>query len=290
MPNKPRIQQNSRNVLTLRFDDVAAGWEYWTFHTSDAHHDSKYCNRKLERSHLQMAKDRQGLVFSYGDTFDAMQGKFDPRRTLEDVRPEDAVAKYYDSITDHAIEDYAEFADIFALFAQGNHESAVLDKANTCLISNLVKGLNAHTTEGHRIYSGCYGGWVRFMFTIHKTKRCSYKLRYHHGSGGNAPVTRGTIQTNRQAVFLPDADFVINGHNHQGYVLPIARERLSSSGAVKQDLAWHIRTPGYKDEWRDGGDGYAVIKNFGPTPHGGVWLKFYCDDDTVKVKVIPEIE
>lgn len=277
--------------MTLRFDDIAAGWEQWILLMSDNHHDSKYCNRKLERKHLQMAKDRGAFICMFGDVFDAMQGKFDPRRSLGDVRPEDMREDYYDSIVEHAVEDYGEFADNIILLTKGNHEAAVLNKTNTDLISNLVYRLNAeHTSKEHRIYPGCYGGWVRFMFTINKTKRSSLNLKYHHGFGGSAPVTKGMIHTNRQQVYEPDADVVVNGHNHQNYITAIPRERLYRSGKVGKDRCWHIRIPGYKDEYGDGGDGFIVERGVGPSTNGGMWLRLYADGHSVDVQPIPEIE
>ena len=291
MPNKPRIEQKSRNVHYVRFDDIASGWEQWVLLMSDNHHDSTNCRRKLEREHMQMAKERDGLIIFFGDVFDAMQGKFDPRRSLSEVRPEDASADYFNKIVEHAADDYGEFADNIVLFGKGNHETAVLDKTNTDLISNLVYRLNQeHVTNGHRIYCGYTGGWVSFLFTFNKTKRASYRLKYNHGNGGAAPVTRGVIQTNRQAVFLPDADIVVNGHNHQGYILPIARERLNASGKVSKDLCWFIRLPGYQDAYNDGAEGYVVEKNSGPTPNGSVWLRFYLENDKIKCKPIPEFD
>lgn len=258
---------------------------------SDNHHDSKYCRRELERKHMQAAKDRGGLIMMFGDIFDAMQGKFDPRRSLDSVRPEDARADYFDSIVEHAVEDYAEFADHIVLISKGNHETAVLDKTNTDLTSNLVYKLNAeHVSDDNRIYTGGYGGWIRFMFTANKTRRSGLQVKYHHGNGGAAPVTRGVIQTNRQAVFLPDADVVVNGHNHQGYILPIARERLTRSGKVEKDLCWFVRIPGYQDAYADGAAGYVVEKNSGPTPNGAVWLKLYLDGEKVKCQPQPEFE
>jgi hypothetical protein len=129
------------------------------------------------------------------------------------------------------------------------------------------------------------------MFTMNKTKRTSAKMKYNHGSGGSAPVTRGLIQTNRQAVFLPDADIVWNGHNHQGYIVPIARERLSDRGKVRKDLCWFLRTPGYKDEYGDGAEGYAVERsNAGPMTNGAIWLRFFVESDQIRLKPIPEIE
>ena len=269
------------NVTTVRFDNMTSDDEVWVLLRSDAHHDSPYCDRKLETAHLDLAKERHAVILDAGDTFDAMQGKFDPRRTLDDVRPEDRTADYYGSIVTHAAEDYLPYAKQWVMFGKGNHETAVLDKANTDLISNLVYRLNTEGSAG--IVSGAYAGWVRLMFKVHSTKRTTYRIRYHHGSGGAAPVTRGVIQTNRQAVFMPDADVIWNGHNHQSYVLPIKRERLTHQGRVCSDLAWFIRTPGYKNEWAHG-EGYAVEKNTGPTPLGCAWLRF-CVDGTSKLRM-----
>ena len=146
------------------------------------------------------------------------------------------------------------------------------------LISILVDKLNR---SGGNVLAGGYTGYIRFLFTI-GGKRSSVNLKYHHGSGGNAPVTRGVIQTNRQSVFLPDADIVVNGHNHQAYIVPIPRERLSIGGKIYKDYLWHIRTPGYKDEWQEQ-DGWAVEKNGGPTSQGAAWLKFTGVNQRVEV-------
>lgn len=275
------------NVTTVRFDSISVGDDIWVLLRSDAHHDSPYCNRKLERRHLELAKQRNALILDCGDTFDAMQGKFDPRRTMEDVREEDRCADYYGSIVTHAAENYLPYADQWVMFGKGNHETAVLDKANTDLISNLVYRMNSEA-DSH-IVAGAYAGWVRLMFHINNTRRATYRIRYHHGSGGAAPVTRGTIQTNRQQVFLPDADVIWNGHNHQSYVLPIKRERLSRSGKVGFDNCWHVRTPGYKDEWAKG-NGYAIEKNQGPTPLGCAWLRFSISENNLRMSITSDIE
>lgn len=289
MPKKPDIKQTSRSVLTLRFDDISAGWEYWMLLSTDVHHDSPYCRRKLRHKHLDMVREREGLTLECGDTFDAMNGKYDPRRSFSGVRPEDMVDDYIDSIVDHAIEDYAKHADLFALFTLGNHCTTLIKNGNTNPINRLVKGLNHHTTNGHEIYSGLYAGSVRFMFTANGTRRSSMSMKYNHGFGGHAPVTRGAIQTNRQGVYTPDADIIYNGHNHQAYIMPIARERLTPTGKVKVDTCYFIRTPGYKDEWRDGAEGYAVEKGMGPTTHGSCWLRFFLDGQDVVVQPTLEL-
>jgi len=279
--------QTNGSVTTVTFDDIAAGSQAWVLLRSDAHHDSPFCNRKLERRHLELAKQRDALILDNGDTFDAMQGRFDPRSALDEIREEDRCDNFYGSIVEHAAEDYLPYAKQWAMIGKGNHERAVLKKANIDLISNLVYRLNS---EGNaNIQVGGYFGYVILRFRMNKTKIQTYRIRYHHGAGGGAPVTRGVIQTNRQAVFLPDANIVWNGHNHQNYVLPISRERVNARGKIYNDILWFLRTPGYKDE-RKRSEGYSGELNSGPTPLGCVWLNFKMRNDKMHLSITSDIE
>lgn len=281
--------EQKRNVVTVRYEVPNSDWDAWVFLRSDVHHDSPHCERNTEYTHLKKVKERDALIFDIGDTFDAMNGKFDPRRNLEDVLPEYAGTNYYDLLVNGFADDYDEYLDYFAMIAKGNHETAVTKNANTDLVSRLVDRMNHNKKDGQRICEGSYGGWVRFMFSIHGKRQSSIKMKYFHGAGGSAPVTKGVIHTNRQSVYLPDADIVANGHNHQAYIVPIARERLSHVGNIEKDICWHIRTPGYKDEYGDGSSGFAVEKGMSPTPLGGCWLHFEYFEKFVKVTPIPEI-
>ena len=282
-----KIQQ-SGSVTEVWIDDVYSGWEQWLWLRSDAHHDSAHCRRDLEKKHLEMAKVRNALILDAGDMLDAMQGRYDPRRSYDDLRPEYKVKNYYDAIVDDAIKHYTPYAPNWLLMARGNHEKGVLTHASTDMTSNIVRELNK--TTGSTITPGGYGGWVIFKFSEGGGNRSSIRLKYFHGSGGDAPVTRGVIQTNRQAVIYPDADIVWNGHNHSSYVIPIKRERISAQGKQYFDNAWHIRTPGYKDDYGDGSDGWEVERGGVPKPHGGVWLRLFSEDHRVRAQAIQEVE
>jgi len=283
--------ERTRNVLTVRIDEITSGWESWWLLRSDAHHDSKRCDRKLEKQHLEAVQDRDGWWMDFGDLLDAMQGRYDPRRNYDDIRPEDVGKDYYDRIVTHAAEFYEPYADRCVLLALGNHETQTTKHASTNLTSNLVYRLNevSLADNDHRIEIGCFGGWVRFMFTYQKTKMQTVRLKYFHGAGHSAPVTKGVIQTARQQVYLPDADIVINGHNHQAYIVPLARERLTKGGRVKRDLVWHGRIPGYLDEYGDGSGGWGVEKGHAPTPLGAIWLHFKCENSRIDYKLIAEM-
>jgi len=281
-----KIVHNSRNVQTIYFDDVKTGWEQWFLLISDQHHDAIDCNRKFEKEHLDLALARNAYIISAGDTFDMMQGKYDPRKSYASMRPEflhqmitDGNDAYFDIVVKDAVEFYKPYAHLFAVIARGNHDTTIESHNGTSPISNLVFKLNEHLKGAHRIQAGGYGGWVKINMGMNKYKsnKSSMRLKYYHGSGGDAPVTRGMIQTARQAVFLPDADVVLNGHNHQSYLTSIARERLNDAGNIKFDVVDYIRTPGYSQGYGDGHSGFSA-ERLSPKPIGCVWMRLFCDN------------
>jgi hypothetical protein len=269
------------NVLTVRLSGIHAGWEQYIMLVSDQHHDSPYCNRKLEKAHLDKAMSRDALIFFGGDTFDAMQGKHDPRATYDHLDPALLKKNYFDAVVKFNTEFYKPYAKNIVMIGVGNHEASVSNHYSTGLIDRLVEGLSKE--DGANIQVGGYGGWVRFLFTAQKTRRMSLNLKYFHGSGGEAPVSKGLIQNARQAVFLPDADILWGGHNHQDYVVAQPRERLSSMGKIFKDVLWFIRTPGYNDSYGDGSKGWEVESGLSPKPAGCVWLRFYMDEEGIHI-------
>jgi hypothetical protein len=279
-------------VTSIHYD-VFSGWEQWAFLASDNHFDSVYCNRDVMRAHFDEAKRRNARIFIFGDWYDAMGGRYDPRRSMPELRPEYARRDdYYDFLVKDSAKWLESYANNLEVMADGNHELSVLKAANTNLMDRLVAMLNDR--NGTHIAHGGYGGWVRFMFNLSDGNstgpRTSIKLKYFHGSGGEAPVTRGAIQTNRQAVYLPDASIVVNGHSHHSYYIPISRERLSNKGQQYFDIQHHIRLPGYKQSYGDGTTGWDVTRGGVPKPIGGAWVRLYCEDHQIKVQVQTEIQ
>jgi len=270
--NPYTVKPVGENVLIVRFDDIKSGWDQWLMLTADRHHDNVYCRRDVERKHLAQAKERSALIVDCGDLFCAMQGKYDPRSNMDDIRPEDVGQDYLDMIVTHAVKDYAPYANNWLMVGRGNHETNIRKRHGTDLIVQLANRLNFE--HGANVHVGGYGGWVRFMFVMNRTKRKSINLKYHHGAGGGGPVTKGVIQTNRQAVYLPDADIVVNGHTHDAWYVPIERERLSIGGKIYLEPLHFIRTPGYKDEYDTGAKGFHNESWRPPKPVGCAWVHF----------------
>lgn len=269
MSNQPASQKGAVSTVTL---DIGEKAEYWAYITSDIHIDAVTCNRKYLIQDLNEAVKRDAMIFIIGDLFDAMQGRFDPRRSMDSLRPEYRRNDYYDFVIRDVGDILSPYAKFITMISDGNHELSVLKNANTNLADRLVERLN--NTHGGKVLHGGYGGWVRFMMEKNGTPQGSIKLKYFHGSGGEAPVTRGALQTSRQQVYLPDADIIANGHSHHQYWIPIVRERLSNKGELRFDACQHIRTPGYNQEYGDGSTGWAATSGKVPKPIGGFWIKF----------------
>lgn len=285
------MQTRQQGAVTSIWEEVTgSGWEQWLFFTSDDHFDSIQCNRDLLRSHLDQAVLRRAWIFIFGDWFDAMQGRFDPRRSMDELRPEYRSEKYYDLIVNDAGKFLAPYAEHIKMMGKGNHENGVLKNANTDMISRLAYILNME--HGGEVLTGGYGGWIRILLSMAgeiSGHRVSVPIKYFHGSGGEAPVTRGAIQTNRQAVYLPDAEIVVNGHSHNAYYIPIERERISAQGVQYFDTQHHLRIPGYKQGYADGQAGWEVERGGVPKPLGSwfVRLTYLFKKTTAYVQITP---
>jgi hypothetical protein len=172
----------------------------------------------------------------------------------------------------------APHADMAMIFAPGNHETAVKRRHETDMNERLVEAAKARNPQC-QAHAGSYANWVRFLVRQKDRRQVvgnSIVMYMHHGYGGGGPVTRGTIQTARMAVYLPDADIIWTGHTHDEWIMPIQRARLSLHGRPYLDRVMHVRSPGYKDEFSEQ-NGWAVEKGMPPKPKGALWLRFYMD-------------
>ena len=111
--------------------------------------------------------------------------------------------------------------------------------------------------------------------------RGTKRLAWHHGYGGDAPVTKGTIQTNRMSVYLPDANIVVTGHTHNKWIFPITRLRISGHGVTYIDEQIHVKIPGYKEEYVDGFSGWHVERGAPPKPTGSAWLRLWLNSNVL---------
>lgn len=257
------------------------------YHLSDVHIDSPYCDRKLLTKHLKEAEASKSPVLIAGDIFDSMQTYDDPRRNPEELKAEYKVSHYLDAIVVDAVNYFSQF-NLQYIMGIGNHESVISKRRNTGLIDRLTSGLRE---KGIDAVGMGYGGYLRLLFQYKKgAARFNKTVYFHHGKSSHAEVTRGTIQTNRQAVYQHDVDLVHNGHLHEAWTLPIARSRLAQNGVPYNDLLWFIMTPGYKISGMETKEkfGYGIERHPAPQPRGCVRMDYtFNKNDGVTPTPIP---
>jgi UDP-2,3-diacylglucosamine pyrophosphatase LpxH len=237
---------------------------------SDVHFDSSYCNRKLFFKDLKEAKKRNAKVRCAGDFFDLMESRKDPRSNKKNLRVENKHSNYLDKVVENAVNDLLPYLSILEFFSYGNHETAIIDHYETDLLLRFVTELNR---AGGNVVLGSYSGWICDLFyrgekTI--ASRRVFKTYFHHGYGGGGAVTKGTIQHNRQKVFVAGADIIWMGHTHDEYDLPYIEVSLNSSRRITKKRVNCIRTASYKDDFTS--DSWATKKGMPPKPLGGRFL------------------
>ena len=258
---------------SLIIDTIASGtnWEAAFLLTSDQHFDSKNCNRNLLRKHYDQAVDRGAGILILGDFWDAMQGRNDRRGSKKALTEEFLKASYINELVNKATDFLVPYAANIQGWSPGNHETSIIKNLEVDLIDLVISRLKERT--GHEINLLPYTGWIIFQVSNIKGSHIgSLRMAYTHGAGGGGPVTKGVIQTNRRATYLPDADIVASGHIHEAWVLELSRERITDHGLPYLDTQWHIQLPTYKEEYNSTGDGWWHETGKSPRPQGGWWL------------------
>lgn len=265
------IIQQSRNVHQIKID-CSTQKEHWFLLSSDHHWDNPDSNWDMIEKHLKQAKEKNAYVFIVGDFFCAMQGKYDKRSDKSKLRSIHQKANYLDALVETAADWLMPYREQIAVISLGNHETAILKNHETNLIERLVERLNSVKSD-HKICAGGYGGYIRLQFGRENSSRVPLNIKYYHGHGGGGPITKGVIQSSRQAMYLPDADIVISGHVHEQYTICYMQEKLHDSGKISLKEQWHVRMPTYKDEYKDGFGGWHIETGKMPKPTGAWWLK-----------------
>lgn len=235
---------------------------------SDVHFDSKKCNRKMLKKHLDYMVEQDAYCWFNGDFFDVMGCNRDPRSSKEDIRPEYDVKNYLDAVVDDAIEFLKPYKDRILFFSDGNHETNILLRQETNVLDRLAKGLGVNRMG--------YSGWIKVYLLSGKDETKGVfptTIHFHHGFGGNAPRSKGVMRVDIDAAKYPDADIVVRGHTHQKWCMPFVSRRLSRQGIMHKKTTYHLQLGSYKDGYGMGIRGWEVEKEFQDTPLGSYMLK-----------------
>lgn len=234
---------------------------------SDIHLDNPKCQRQLLAKHLDECRQRKGHVLMFGDVLCLMQGKKDRRGSKGDIRPEHLGSNYFDLVFRESADFLKPWSDIILMAGDGNHETAVINNQEIDPLENVVRLMRDY---GSKIEHMGYQGFVRFSFRQAEghTRRCT--LFFHHGAWGGI-VTKGTMGGGRYAQIAPDADVLINGHNHERSIVAHPCYRINEVGQGWVEQRWHLQTGTYKQEF-GGTGGWAVERIVMPKSLGGIWL------------------
>ena len=247
-----------------------------TYHfllASDIHLDNPKCDRKLFFSHLEKMKALNGRALFFGDVLCLMQGKRDRRGSKASIRPEHQGANYFDLVFKESADILAPYGQEILMMGNGNHETAIINHQEIDPLANVVQQLRDR--HGAITEHMGYQGWIRFVFYkergqgVESVRRCN--LFFHHGAWGGI-VTKGTMGGGRYASIAPDADVIVNGHNHERSIVSHPCYRLIETGKVRVTPRYHVQTGTYKEEFQ-GGNGWAVERIVMPKSLGGVWLR-----------------
>lgn len=168
------------NVLTVRMAEVGEGWEQWFLLVSDIHWDNPHCRRDLLGRVLRQAQERGAGILIFGDLFCLMQGKYDPRASKADVRPEHQTANYLDAVVNTAAEYFEPYRENIMLVCPGNHESSVLKRQETDVIARFADAIDVQA-GGYHVESGrapkpLGGAWLHFYHDRIKRGRIGYDV------------------------------------------------------------------------------------------------------------------
>jgi len=251
---------------------VKSGWTQDILLLSDLHWDNPHCKRDVLKQDLDEAVRRNAPIMLFGDTFCAMQGRFDRRSSKDDIREEHQNGNYLDSLVDTAADWFEPYAKNLTIISDGNHETAITKHHETDLVERLVSKLRDRGAVSCR--HGGYSGWVK-LSTKHEAggKYKSLRLFYHHGSGGGSPVTKGSIGFNRMMETAVGADIYVSGHIHRQNVNKQIVAKLNEANKVEHSKVYYVRTSTYKEEYGSGTGGWHVERGMGPRPIGGYWLR-----------------
>jgi hypothetical protein len=234
---------------------------------SDVHFDSVKCDRPRLFRHLERAEAEGFLVFIFGDLFDLMGGKYDPRSSYSDIRPEYKSITYLDDVIEDTYERLKKYTCI-RFIGRGNHETNIEKRMHTSPLDRLAQ---MYPKERRPLVAG-YSGWLKIVYQKENTRRQTVSMvHYHHGYGGNAKRSKGVLNVDLDQMQFPDADLIMRGHTHQKWHVPITVDRVQiKSMRMYQNTTHHLQLGSYK-MLGDRFAGWATEKGFN-TPRLGGWF------------------
>jgi hypothetical protein len=251
---------------------------HYRFLMSDLHIGSINSDQAEIVADLEAARAANARIFINGDVFDAI-GPTDKRYDLTTLHPnirgeKDLVA----AVVKMACEILAPFADLIDGIGIGNHEEAWIRYNHGDPVRGLIDRLHQTAKLDHKIRHGGFCGWIVNQFKLPGVrKRAVHKLYYLHGTGGDSPVTKGTIDFNRKGRNF-NYDALTFGHKHNLLAGGESILDVTERGNVNERVQLNLQTGSYYRNYRQNTQAdpldysYAESKGHPPKPMGGLFL------------------
>jgi len=274
-----KIQKKAHNFHRYTFETNTTT-EFDFLLTSDWHFDNPKTNRELLFKHLDEAKKRNAKIIINGDMLCLMQGKYDPRKAKSAIRAEHNGNDYLDLVINDTAQKMIPYADNILQINIGNHESGVSDRAETNILMRLIERIN--TIANSDIQLGAYMGYINLNFSFNG-RNFPCNIAYDHGHWGGV-ITKGALSVARHASIFPNADVVMSGHTHDGWIMTHPRFIMNqNTGTVEVKKQYHVKTGTYKEEF-ESGQGWAVEKIGMPKHLGSCWMKVYLSKNGIELE------
>lgn len=208
---------------------------------SDIHFDSPDCDRETLKKHFDFCLKDGRYILINGDWFDAIILS-DRKRSVPHL------IENTDSQLNKKLEESYEFLKPYQknilFMGRGNHSESIMKYNGLDMLQMLTTMLNMG--QEHKVLYGNYANFLRFTFKKKDRKEFNYDMYVHHGSGGNAPVTKGIIDWSRIGKSV-NADLIWLGHRHNA-IIDASDPVLSiqPNGEILLKNRQCIQTPSYQ--------------------------------------------
>lgn len=262
-------------IITNKTEHSELNQPWFRLLCSDFHLGSASADHDAIIAQLQQAKDIDADIIINGDLFDAIGPKdrrFDLTTLHPSLRGQKDLAK---GIVNMALEILMPYKNNIKLINLGNHEETWITYGYNDPVRRVLEELGR---EGSKAKHGSFWGYVKTSFVVPSyRRRPSHKLLYLHGTGGDSPVTKGTIDFNRKGRnWVYDA--LTFGHKHNLVCAVDQIADVSPAGKYTERKQLNLQTGSYYRNYRELADdevldqSYAARSAHPPKPIGGVFL------------------
>lgn len=252
----------------------------WLLIAGDTHLGEKAADVPCLKRDLARARELGARILMPGDVLGMIIPK-DPRYKPAGVVPQiQGRDDLVNACLEYVLPILEPYADLFDMLSMGNHEASFVRHHSTDIIGLLVSELRANGSD--RPVHGGYSGYLQYQIRLGGKERSGgklYDIWYHHGSGGDAPVTKGMIDANRVRTQWI-ADLYVMGHNHYRNADPDQHVRLTTRGKLEVRENRFVRGGNYRksyllrDQTHPSDVDYTEEQRHSLKPLGGTFVKF----------------